>query len=299
MEGKILYMRINSNKLKLVAIIAMALDHFAMVFFYRRVELIPLCPRPLFYFYYTCRSIGRIALPIFIFLMSEGFKYTRSKPKYLLRLLVFAIISEIPYNLADAKRFWFPLEQNILFTLFMSLLNLYIIEKIQTAAHTVRGYETNTFDEQSRKLTPTTLPIKANSVSPNSVWANSPKARNRDVSPLILIVCTTISCIISEKLYFSYGSSCVISLALCYYIKEKRPLKVILMTIILMIWVYNYMTKRTIIFGYWHYAEIFAIFSLIPIMLYDASLPNKKIKYLFYIFYPAHLLFFYILSRIL
>ena len=260
----------------------MALDHFAMVFFYRRVEMLPLCPRPLFYFYYTCRSIGRIALPIFIFLMSEGFKYTRSKPKYLIRLLIFAIISEIPYNLADAKRFLFPLEQNILFTLFMSLLNLYIIEKIQTAAHTVRSYETNTFDERARKLTPTTLPIKANCVS-----------------PLIIIVCTLISCFISEKLYFSYGSSCVISLAICYYIKEKRPLKVILMTIILMIWVYNYMTKRTIIFGYWHYAEIFAIFSMIPIMLYDASLPNKKIKYLFYIFYPAHLLIFYILSRII
>ena len=244
----------------------MALDHFAMVFFYRRVELIPLCPRPLFYFYYTCRSIGRIALPIFIFLMSEGFKYTKSKEKYLLRLLIFAIISEIPYNLADAKRFWFPLEQNIIFTLFISLLNLYIIEKVQ-----------NKF---------------ANFVSPDSVGANS-------VSPLIIIISTLISCFISEKLYFSYGSSCVISLALCYYIKEKRPLKVILMTIILMIWVYNYMTKRTIIFGYWHYAEIFAIFSMIPIMLYDATLPNKKIKYLFYIFYPAHLLIFYILSRII
>ena len=234
----------------------MALDHFAMVFFYRRVEMLPLCPRPLFYFYYTCRSIGRIALPIFIFLMSEGFKYTKNKEKYLLRLIIFAFISEIPYNLADAKRLWFPLEQNILFTLFISLLNLYIIEKIQNKS------------------------------------ANS-------VSPLIIIVSTLISCLISEVLYFSYGSSCVISLAICYYIKDKRPLKVILMTIILMIWVYNYMTKRTIIFGYWHYAEIFAIFSMIPIMLYDASLPNKKIKYLFYIFYPAHLLIFYILSRII
>ena len=260
-------MKLNSNKLKLIAIIAMALDHFAMVFFYRRVEMIPLCPRPLFYFYYTCRSIGRIALPIFIFLMSEGFKYTKNKEKYLLRLLIFAIISEIPYNLADAKRFWFPLEQNILFTLFISLLNLYIIEKIQ-----------NKF---------------ANHVSPTFF------RRGELASPLIILVCTTISCLISEKLYFSYGSSCVISLAICYYIKDKRPLKVILMTIILMIWVYNYMTKRTIIFGYWHYAEIFAIFSLIPIMLYDATLPNKKIKYLFYIFYPAHLLIFYILSRII
>ena len=269
----------------------MTLDHFAMVFFYRRVEMIPLCPRPLFYFYYTCRSIGRIALPIFIFLMSEGFKYTKSKEKYLLRLIIFAIISEIPYNLADAKRFWFPLEQNILFTLFISLLNLYIIEKIHIAINKDHNnYLSQDINERARtlegapseRLTPTTLPI----------WVNS-------VSPLIIIISTLISCIISEKLYFSYGSSCVITLALCYYIKDKRPLKVILMTIILMIWVYNYMTKRTIIFGYWHYAEIFAIFSLIPIMLYDATLPNKKIKYLFYIFYPAHLLIFYILSRII
>ena len=253
----------------------MALDHFAMVFFYRRVEMLPLCPRPLFYFYYTCRSIGRIALPIFIFLMSEGFKYTRSKPKYLLRLLIFAIISEIPYNLADAKRFWFPLEQNILFTLFISLLNLYIIEKIQNK---FANCVSPTFFRRGESLR----------------WSTF-----RCASPLIIIISTLISCIISEKLYFSYGSSCVISLAICYYIKDKRPLKVILMTIILMIWVYNYMTKRTIIFGYWHYAEIFAIFSMIPIMLYDASLPNKKIKYLFYMFYPAHLLIFYILSRII
>ena len=286
-------MKLNSNKLKLFAIIAMALDHFAMVFFYRRVELIPLCPRPLFYFYYTCRSIGRIALPIFIFLMSEGFKYTKNKEKYLLRLILFAIISEIPYNLADAKRFLFPLEQNILFTLFISLLNLYIIEKIHIAIHKDHNYYlSQDINERARELTPTTLPIKANSVSPDSVRANY-------VSPIIIIFCTLISCLISEKLYFSYGSSCVISLAICYYIKDKRPLKVILMTIILMIWVYNYMTKRTIIFGYWHYAEIFAIFSMIPIMLYDANLPNKKIKYLFYIFYPAHLLIFYILSRII
>ena len=289
----------------------MALDHFAMVFFYRRVEMIPLCPRPLFYFYYTCRSIGRIALPIFIFLMSEGFKYTKNKEKYLLRLIIFAIISEIPYNLADAKRFWFPLEQNILFTLFISLLNLYIIEKIHMIIH--KDYDSDIsqdINERARKLTPTTLPVEANSVSTNHIEANcvSPTFFRRGAeqsselfrkSPLIIIVSTLISCFISEKLYFSYGSSCVISLAICYYIKDKRPLKVILMTIILMIWVYNYMTKRTIIFGYWHYAEIFAIFSMIPIMLYDANLPNKKIKYLFYIFYPAHLLIFYILSRII
>ena len=167
----------------------MALDHFAMVFFYRRVEMLPLCPRPLFYFYYTCRSIGRIALPIFIFLMSEGFKYTRSKPKYLLRLLIFAIISEIPYNLADAKRFWFPLEQNILFTLFMSLLNLYIIEKIHIIIH--KDYDSDIsqdINERARELTPTSL----------SVWANSPKARNRDVSPFVWANCVS-------PLFQSYG----------------------------------------------------------------------------------------------
>lgn len=258
-------LKLNSNKLKLVAIICMALDHFAMVFFYRRVEIMPLCPRNIFYFYYICRILGRLALPIFIFLMSEGYRYTKDKKKYLIRLFIFAIISEIPYNLADAKRFFFPLEQNILFTLGLSFLNLWLVDTV------------NKKISYNIKFTYTVKNI---------------------FIILSTIIITFLSCVISEKLYFSYGSSCVISLLICFYLKKYRALSVFLMTILLMIWVYLYMTRRTIIFGFWHYAEVYSILSLIPIMLYDETLPNKKYKYIFYIFYPAHLLIFYLLSLI-
>jgi hypothetical protein len=67
----------------------------------------------------TC--VGRLAFPIFAFLIAEGYFHTRNLKKYLLRLLVFALISEIPFNLAIGGRFFFPIHQNILWSFLISL----------------------------------------------------------------------------------------------------------------------------------------------------------------------------------
>ena len=74
--------------LKLIACAAMLLDHTAAVLVYNR-EL-----------YILMRGIGRIAFPIFCFLLVEGAHYTKSPGKYALRLLVGAVLSEIPFDLA-------------------------------------------------------------------------------------------------------------------------------------------------------------------------------------------------------
>lgn len=67
----------------------------------------------------TC--IGRIAFPIFAFLIVEGYFYTKNLKKYIGRMLLFAVLSEIPFNLAMGSRLFYPIHQNVLWSFLISL----------------------------------------------------------------------------------------------------------------------------------------------------------------------------------
>ena len=67
----------------------------------------------------TC--IGRISFPIFAFMIVEGYFHTKNLKKYATRILVFAIISEIPFNLAMGSRVFYPVHQNVLWSFLISL----------------------------------------------------------------------------------------------------------------------------------------------------------------------------------
>lgn len=72
--------------------------------------------------------IGRIAFPIFIFLLVEGFFKTRNRGRYLATLLLFGIISEIPFDLFTTGEFFEPNWNNIMFTLALVLITIWIID---------------------------------------------------------------------------------------------------------------------------------------------------------------------------
>lgn len=115
--------RLTGSELKLIGCASMLIDHFAKCFdFTGTANLI------------CCHLIGRLAFPIFAFLLVEGFLHTRHMKRYFLSLFLFAVLSELPYDLAiNGSGRLFPefTCQNTLFTLTLGLLMLNCIKKAE------------------------------------------------------------------------------------------------------------------------------------------------------------------------
>ena len=74
----------------------------------------------------TC--VGRLAFPVFAFLVAEGFVRTRSRARYARRLLIFALVSEVPFDLLAAGRPVYPFHQNVLWTFLIALGCMQLLE---------------------------------------------------------------------------------------------------------------------------------------------------------------------------
>ena len=77
----------------------------------------------------TC--VGRLAFPIFAFMAVEGYFHTHSFKKYILRLLLFAVLSEIPFDLMYGGTWFYPFHQNVIWTLLIGLAGIHLMEKIR------------------------------------------------------------------------------------------------------------------------------------------------------------------------
>ncbi len=115
---------LNMNQLKLVAMFFMLIDHMAYIFIERGVGL--------YGDWYTIdrimRGMGRVAFPIFCFTIVEGFQRTSDAKNYLKRLIVFAAISEIPFDLAFRGTLVANNYQNVFWTLAFGLAALILYE---------------------------------------------------------------------------------------------------------------------------------------------------------------------------
>lgn len=107
---------LNMFQLKMIALITMTIDHIGAA----------LLPQYLF-----LRVIGRISFPIYCFVIVVGFCKTSNVWKYLLRLVVFACISEIFFDLAFFGKIYYPNHQNVFFTLFLGLFLLILVKGLR------------------------------------------------------------------------------------------------------------------------------------------------------------------------
>lgn len=99
--------------LKMIALVTMVIDHVGAVFFPDLIWL---------------RYIGRLSMPIYAFLLAEGYRKTRNFLHYALRLALFAVLSEVPYDLLFQGRALEFSRQNILFTLLTALLVMRLLD---------------------------------------------------------------------------------------------------------------------------------------------------------------------------
>lgn len=201
--------------------------------------------------YMLLREIGRLAFPIFCFMVAEGFQRTKNIKKYILRMLLFALISEIAYDITfAAKCFEFSM-QNVGFTFLLGLLILFIQSKIEEKEFT----NNNT--------------------------------KNLMIKISLITVCLLVGILIAEVTAVDYGGF-GIALLDCLYLLRKNKRTRLLGAAFLVI-------AYSLVFNE---VEIYAALSFIILSFYNGS-RGAKLKYFFYIFYPAHLLILYLICILL
>ena len=110
----------NSFALHVLAMLLMLCDHL-------QLTLLPELP--------ILRCVGRLAFPLFAFMAVEGYLRTRNLKNYLLRLLMLAVISEIPFDLLVSGSVFYPVHQNVIWTIVLGLCCIWAFENIAADRH--------------------------------------------------------------------------------------------------------------------------------------------------------------------
>lgn len=312
---------ITGSSLKIIAIISMLIDHSAAViidriFIMKGLDKIDQSDLQLLgdfigenfgriLSYGLMRLIGRLAFPIFCFLLIEGFIYTSNRLKYAIRLAIFALISEFPFDLAFYGSFNNN-HQNVFFTLLIGLLvmqGFYLIKEkvinkkwlpfMATAGAMAAGFAITYFfmniisfiytiirGEEAHNwlkvyliisiivglimLVVYIIMIKKNSLEVSSV---------RFADLLVLVAGMALA----QVLRTDYSAFGVLTIAIMYGYRKSHIKSMLAGCITLTI-----MT----------FVEAVTFFNLLFIRAYNGK-RGLSLKYIFYLFYPAHLLLLY------
>lgn len=254
------------------------------------------------------RMIGRLGFPIFCFLLVEGFQKTRDVRKYGLRLGIFALVSEVPFDLAITGRSFHMGYQNVYFTLLLGLLVLWgcsFFEKWE------RGRAKKDLPAALRMFLTVTgvMAPAAFMVTFMSAPSGADSPGNRLTAAGILCGFTAVILAVygsrkgfrhvqtacadltvlgaamfaAEYLRTDYGGMGVLTIAAMYLFRKRRVMSMLAGCVVL--------TILTV-------SELPAFLAVIPIALYNGK-RGLRMKYFFYAFYPVHLLLLYVISVLL
>ena len=207
----------------------------------------------------TC--IGRIAFPIFAFMIVEGYFKTSNLKKYVGRLFIFALISEIPFNLMIGGRVFYPMGQNVLWTFLIGIGLIWLMEKV--------------------------------------------KSKNIAIRSLTLVGVLLLGFVLGIVTFCDYHNAGVLMVLMFYLLRGNKWYLMLAQFICL------YYINTEMLGGLEYVFTLFehevhllrqslSLIALIPIWLYNGKQGyyNKYIKYLYYSFYPCHIMLLWGLKQI-
>ena len=233
--------------------------------------------------------LGRLAFPIFAFQIAEGLFHTSNFKKYAIRLLIFGIVSEIPFDLVYGSTILYPFHQNVMFTLLLGLLAIKALDNAKSKFRAGTTIGANS-----------TPSVVDNSSSTPSAIATPTTARR--IASLALGILIAALCTLAAAITFTdYGAMGVLTIIAFYVFRDFKFAwlgQLVFMILANMIFFQGEYLPLTIAGHYFEFqTQGFAIFALIPIWLYNGKKgkTSKALQYGFYAFYPVHLLVLYLI----
>mgnify|MGYP004517335603 CR=1 FL=1 len=273
--------------IKLLALVTMVIDHSAYYLYASSLIEHGL--------YFAMRTVGRIAFPLYAFLLVNGFEKTSNRGRYLSRLVLFAAVSQLPYTVvfsyenyshSAASGFallwpWYVVVPAVLAVCavwyfcvrrdasVISLAAAFVLAAMQLSAGGVclLSFDTNVFY---------TLAVSLAGMSVLAMLVNRPASFDRAFPCLAAFVICAL-CILPNSDYGWYGFALMMLLWLS---RRSKPMQ----AAVLLLWCYAEYVVRIHSWAYFAAAAL----AVIPVLLYNGR-RGRPVKLFFYMIYPLHL----------
>ena len=283
---------ISSYALKIIALVSMLIDHAAYTLFLSHKMSASL--------YIVMRSLGRLAFPIYAFLLVNGFEKTGDRAKYLARLCIFAVVSQLPFTLAFSKENYdlrdkissFDFRFDTIFIVaFAVVAAAFIIGNFWKKNPALSAAALAAFLTSGISLTIKGCTLLSGKLNVFYTLACSLSAicvlhmyKNRERSSPVTFIAALVICVSVSILLLSrsdYGYKGLLLIILLYFFRSRRGMQ----ALVIVLWsFFKYFSLSNI--AAWCYF-IGAALSAVPVLLYSGAQGRKS--RVFYYFYPAHL----------
>ncbi|MBQ8640802.1 MAG: hypothetical protein IJ480_01170 [Clostridia bacterium] len=206
------------------------------------------------------RIVGRISYPLFAYSIAEGFRYTRNRLRYFLQIFILGVLCQIVYTIAERELYF-----GILLTFSFSIALMAAIRETKAAW---QGEKTALGDWLSTRGVSDTLRCTLTAAA------------------LFLLTIGTSAVTMAVRVDYGF---CGILVPLAAYLPEKVPVRK-------GVFAAGLLALSLVQWSMGDHVQIWCLFAMIPLLLYTGKPGKYRMKWFFYIFYPAHMAALYLLS---